>query len=355
MQRRQFLKTLLTTTGGLIGATLLPGCGRKIDPLFLQDLLNPQASLPDHVTTPLSEFYVQSYALPPRVNADTWQLEITGLVEKPRKLSLSDILAAPQSNFYLTMECIGNPAGGNLIGNAQWTGTPLLPFLEAAGIQPEVKELMLHAADSYETTLPLSDLLRPDVHLVHAMNGAPLTQSHGYPLRILIPGHFGQKQPKWLIKIEAIAQAKLGYWERQGWSNTAEIPTHSLIRQVQQTRVWDRQAKVSLSNQVNLSKTGDRPWSDGILIAGVALDAFRSIQRIQISTDNGSTWQTADQNRPDSAHEWTLWRYAWRPTQPGTYTLLARAETDRSTQPLDDVNRKDGSSAPLKIQVTLQS
>jgi DMSO/TMAO reductase YedYZ molybdopterin-dependent catalytic subunit len=348
MHRRHFLKRVLTTSSGFIGASLLAGCDRKGIPLLLPDFLDPRSALPDHVLTPVSEFYIQSYALPPRVQADTWHLEITGSVAHPIKLSLPDILAAPQSDFYLTMECIGNPAGGKLIGNAQWTGTPLLPFLKAAQPLPSVQEFMMHGADSYETSLPLAELMRPEVHLVHAMNGAPLTQSHGYPLRILVPGHFGQKQPKWLIKIEAIDRAKLGYWERQGWSNTAEIPTHSLIRQIQQKPVWDRQA------QVSLARTGEHPWSEGLVVAGVALDHASRIQRIQISTDNGQTWQTADQNHPTSPHEWTLWRYSWRPTQPGVYTLLARAETDRATQPLDDTDRKDGSSAPLKIQVTLQ-
>lgn len=347
MHRRHFLNRALTTSSGFIGGSLLAGCDRKGALSFFPDLLAPRTSLPEHVLTPVSEFYIQSYGLPPRVQADTWQLDITGSVAHPIKLSLSDILAAPQSDFYLTMECIGNPTGGKLIGNAQWTGTPLLPFLEAAQPLPSVQELMLHGADSYETSLPLAELMRPDVYLVHAMNGAPLTQSHGYPLRILIPGHFGQKQPKWLIKIEAIDRPKLGYWERQGWSNTAEIPTHSLIRQIQKTPVWDRQA------QVSLSRTGEHAWGTGILVAGVALDHSNRIRRIQVSTDNGQTWQTAEQNHPASPHEWTVWRYSWRPNQPGVYSLLARAETDRSIQPLDDTNRKDGSSAPLKIQVTL--
>jgi DMSO/TMAO reductase YedYZ molybdopterin-dependent catalytic subunit len=317
--------------------------------MFSDDLLNPESTLPEHLTTPLSEFYVQSYALPPRVKLEEWRLKITGAVARPLTLTFQDILNAPQEHFYLTMECIGNPAGGNLIGNAQWTGTPLLPFLERAGVKPEAVEFKLHGADWYETTLPVHEVMRPEVQLVHQMNSTPLTQAHGYPLRVIVPGHFGQKQPKWLVGVEAIPNRKRGFWERQGWSNTAEIPTHGLVRQVQETRVWNRHHRVSLS------RTGQKGWSQGILIAGVALDKSSSIQAIQVSIDEGKTWGQAEQNHPESPHEWTLWRYLWQPSQSGKHMLLARAESQRQQQPLEDRDNKDGSSGVLRIQVTLEA
>ncbi|MGG6265963.1 molybdopterin-dependent oxidoreductase [Leptolyngbya sp. AN03gr2] len=344
MNRRELLKLLGQTSGGLIAASILGGCQSK--PMDLLFSLDPNAPLPDHLITPLSEFYVQSYALPSQVNADQWRLKIGGEVNQSIELTLQDILNAPQEEFYLTMECIGNPTGGNLIGNARWTGTPVLPFLEKAGVKPSAIEFAMKGADWYETTLPVAELLRPEVRLVHRMNGEPLTPDHGYPVRILIPGHFGQKQPKWIVGIEAIAKRKTGFWENQGWSNTAEIPTHSLMRQVQDSRVWNKQHQVTL--------TRDK-WDQGVLLAGVALDRSTPIKTIQISTDNGSTWQTAEQNRPESPHEWTLWRYLWKPNQAGKYTLLARSTSERQQQAIDDSNGKDGSSGILRIQATLQA
>lgn len=209
MKRRQVLKRLLQASGGIC-ATFLPGCvnHQHLHLLFSADLRQFERPLPDHRITPVGEFYVQSYASPPDVNLDTWQLQLTGLVEQPLTLKFADILAAPQTEFYLTMECIGNRTGGKQIGNALWTGTPLLPFLKQVRIQDKAVEFMLHAADSYETTLPIADLMRPDVQLVHRMNGKPLTKAHGFPLRIIIPGRYGQKQPKWLTEIEAIATPK---------------------------------------------------------------------------------------------------------------------------------------------------
>ncbi|MEP0916149.1 molybdopterin-dependent oxidoreductase [Leptolyngbya sp. DQ-M1] len=344
MNRRELLRLLGQTSGGLIAASVLGGCQAKaMDLLFSID---PTAPLPDHLITPIDEFYVQSYALASQVNAEKWQLKITGEVNQPITLTLQDILNAPQEEFYLTMECIGNPAGGNLIGNARWTGTPLLPFLKRAGVKSSAIEIAMKGADWYETTLPVAEVMRPEVRLVHRMNGEPLTAAHGYPVRILIPGHFGQKQPKWIVGIEAIAKTKTGFWENQGWSNTAEIPTHSLMRQVQDSRVWNKRHQVTLSRD---------NWEKGVMLAGVALDRSTPIRSIQISTDNGSTWQTAEQNRPESPHEWTLWRYLWKPDQAGKYNLLAKATSERQQQPIEDSNGKDGSSGILRIQTTLEA
>ncbi len=334
----------------MLGASLLTGCDTKtLDPLFLLDLKNPNTPLPDRLITPLSDFYVQNYAVPSTVDRTTWRLKIGGEVETPLILTFDDILNAPQESFHLTMECIGNPSGGNLIGNAKWTGTRLLPFLEKAKIKNTTIEMAMKGNDWYETTLPIAELIKPNVFLVHKMNDEDLTKEHGFPLRILIPGHFGQKQPKWLIELNAIANTKKGFWENQGWSNTAEIPTHALLRQVQTDRTSNQ------SNRVNLEKSGETGWEDGVLLAGIALDRNLPIQRIEISTDDGQTWQIADQNTPESPHEWTLWRYRWQPKTAGKYKVLARAVSDRETQDIEKRDRMNGQSGVLKIDVTLNA
>ncbi len=345
MQRRQFLQNLLATSSAMLSASLLSGCeSKKLDPLFRLDLLNPEIPLPTHLITPRSEFYVQNYALPSEVDRVTWRLKISGEVETPLILNFDDILKAPQESFYLTMECIGNPSGGNLIGNAKWTGTRLLPFLEKAKIKNSAIEMAMKGNDWYETTLPIAELTKPDVFLVHKMNDEDLTKEHGFPVRILVPGHFGQKQPKWLVELNAIDSAKKGFWENQGWSNTAEIPTHALLRQVQTDRTSNQ------SNRVTLEQS---TWKDGVLLAGIALDRTLPIQRVEVSTDGGSTWQIADQNRPESPHEWTLWRYRWTPSVAGKYKLLARAVSDREIQDTKNRDRMNGQSGVLTIDVTL--
>lgn len=349
MKRRQALKRLLQASGGMV-ATLLPGCvnSQHLRLLFAVEPQQFDQPLPEHQVTPVGEFYVQSYASPPEVNLDTWQLQFTGLVDQPLTLKFTDILAAPQADFYLTMECIGNRTGGKQIGNALWMGTPLLPFLKQVGVQDKAVEFMLHGADSYETTLPVADLMRSDVQLVHRMNGEPLTRSHGFPLRIIIPGRYGQKQPKWLTEIEAIATPKKGYWERQGWSNTAKIATHAITQKVQGEKVWNK------NYHVDLPRMGESGWQGGVTLAGVAIDQAQPMEWVRISTDNGQTWMQADINQPSSPHEWTLWQYLWQPTQPGTYKLLAQAKSRTETQKIIDKNGKDGSAGILRISVNLE-
>jgi DMSO/TMAO reductase YedYZ molybdopterin-dependent catalytic subunit len=345
VQRRQFLQNLLASSSAYLSASLLTGCrSQTLAPLFQ---LNPSLRLPSHLITPLSEFYVQNYALPSNVNLDTWTLNLGGEVETPIVLTFQDILNAHQETFYRTMECIGNPAGGNLIGNAKWTGTRLLPFLEKAQIKTTAIEMAMKGNDWYETTLSIAELTQPDVFLVHQMNDAPLTKDHGFPLRILIPGHFGQKQPKWLIELNAIDHTQKGFWENQGWSNTAEIPTHALLLQVQGDRTWNSH------DRVTITKSGENGWGNGILLAGIALDRSAPITRVEISTDNGETWQPAEQNQPTSTHEWTLWRHYWMPTSSGQHEILARAVSDRMTQDIAQRDRMQGNSGTLKIHVTL--
>ncbi len=350
MNRRELLKLLGQTSGGLIAAKFLSGCQTKPQDLLFS--LDSTAPLPDHLITPLDQFYVESYAQASQVNAEKWRLKITGEVNQSIALTMQDILSAPQEEFHLTMECIGNPPGGTLIANARWTGTPLLPFLNRAGVKSSAIEFVMKGADWYETTLPVAEVMRPDVRLVHQMNGKPLTAEHGYPVRILIPGHFGQKQPKWIVGIEAIAKTKTGYWENQGWSNTAEIPTHALIKQVQDSSAWNPRHQVTLAR-------GN--WEKGVLLAGVALDRSTPIQSIQVSTDNGATWQAAEQNRPESPHEWTVWRYWWKPNQAGKYILLARATSERQQQSIDASNLhnikdiKAGNPGVLRLSTTLEA
>jgi len=150
-----------------------------------------------------------------------------------------------------------------------------------------------------------------------------------------------------LVKIEASDRTRQGHWERRGWSNEARIPTHGMIRQVQAKPVWNRQTAVQLE------RSGKSGWQQGVWIGGVALDRALPIEQVMVSTDNGQTWQQAEQNHPPSTHEWTLWRYRWQPKQPGNYTLLAYAVTERETQPVEDKQWRDGNSSVLKIQVQL--
>ena len=346
--RRQFLRWAAATSGiWLAGLAIAPQRSHALTldgkwPLLdLSDFATP---LPDHWITPTKDFYVQS-ALPQPdidpadVNSDRWHLSISGLVSSPRSLSLSHIKNQPVEDVYWTLVCIGNQAGGELLGNARWQGTRLLPLLEQVGIVSEARAFALRGADEYETGVLREELLHPDTMLVYGMNGEQLPAKHGYPLRILIPGKYGQKQPKWLMEIEALAEPIAGHWERQGWSDRANVLTHALSRQVQQERV-------SIRNRHLQVETGE------VAIAGMALASSKHVDRIEVSHDGGTTWSVAEQNQPPTPYEWTLWRHRWQ-LDPGEYRLMARAVAGSDIQPLDDVIPLDGNQAVLAIDVEI--
>ncbi len=262
--------------------------------------------------TPLSEFYIQSYDRIPDVDITTWRLRIDGLVENPMTLSYDDLRALPAREFTWTLECISNPVGGNLIGNQVWKGTPLAPLLKKAGIKPEAIRVRWYAADGYSNSIPLERVLHPDTMLAYEMDGRPLPREHGYPLRVLIPGHYGQKMPKWLERIELIDHEYLGYWEQRGWDDMAIIKPNSRID------APERSTQVTLGEQV--------------LVEGVALSDESGVVRVDVGIEDDAgnvVWVDTVRTQGENPYTWTVWRTAWTPKQPGKYRVYARATDGR--------------------------
>ena len=262
--------------------------------------------------TPLSEFYIQSYNRVPDVDISTWHLRIDGLVENPITLSYDDLRALPAREFTWTLECISNPVGGNLIGNQVWKGTPLLPLLKEAGIKPQAVRVRWYAADGYSNSIPLERVLRPDTMLAYEMDGRPLPREHGYPVRVLIPGHYGQKMPKWLQRIELIDHEYLGYWEQRGWDDMAIIKPNS---------------RIDAPKRSPRATPGER-----VIIEGVAMTDESGIARVDVGIEDGAgnvVWVDTVRTQGKNPYTWTVWRTAWTPEQPGKYRVYARATDGR--------------------------
>lgn len=264
------------------------------------------------VTSPLTRFYETRYrnARPrPEIGVAEWQLTIDGWVQYPQALSLEDIVALPQVEVMRTLECISNPVGGTLIGNTTWRGVKLAEVLALAEVRTGAREVKMFAADGYSTSIPLALAQHTDALLVFEMNGAPLPVKHGYPLRVLLPGRYGQKQPKWITGIEVITEEFLGYWEQRGWSNEAGIQVNS--------QIWE---PASLSRITESTAT----------ISGIAFADESGVSQVEISTDNGSTWQPAELVPGPSSLVWTEWRFAWDipPVTDSTSLEIAVRATD---------------------------
>lgn len=238
--------------------------------------------------TPSDDFYrIDINTVPPSVDGESWQLEVTGLVDNPTSLSLSEIRALPSVSQYITLSCISNRLGGDLISTALWTGVRLKDFLDDLGLQPEADALYIESEDGFYETVVMEDIQDDRTLLVYGMNGEPLPQEHGFPLRIYIPNRYGMKQPKWIVRMEVIAQERPGYWVDRGWSETAVMKTTSMI------------------DVVSVETTDD----GRTLVGGVAHAGERGISKVEVQIDNGD-WQEAELRLPAlSPLTWIQWRF----------------------------------------------
>ena len=249
--------------------------------------------------TPLEDFYViDTELLDPQVNADTWTLEIGGLVDRPFSLTYDELLELPAVELFSTLECISNEVGGDLISTARWTGVPLRSLLERAGVREAGLEVVATAVDGYADSIPLVDAITDRTLVVLGMNGRTLPTSHGYPARLLVPGRYGMKQPKWLGALEVVDRPFEGYWVGRGWSKAAIVKTMSRI---------------------------DATTDEGaqIVVAGVAFAGTRGISRVEVSVDGGTSWADAELETALSQLTWRRWRFAF-PAAPGATDVVVR-------------------------------
>jgi len=256
--------------------------------------------------TPANKFYrIDINDFPPAVDAATWKLKLTGLVDKPLNLTLDDIRSRPSVTQALTMSCISNPVGGDLISTNFWTGVPFKDILAEAGLQPTATGISITAADGFYEYVPMQEAMDARTLLVYAMNGDPLLAEHGFPLRIYIPNHYGMKQPKWITNMEVVNHPTSGYWVDRGWSETAIPQTTSVIDTV----------KVD-ENELALNGK--------MLLGGIAWAGERGISKVEVQID-GAPWVEAELRHPTiSPLTWVQWRYDWQPTA-GSHTVQVRA------------------------------
>ena len=286
---------------GALAYELLPGWYRAV-------FAPPESGLTgvSPAITPVGNFYVVSKNfVDPVVDAPTWRLHVGGMVDKPITLTLDELRGLPSASEYLTLECISNDVGGDLMSTGDFTGVRLADLVALAAPQARASWVGFKARDGYTESLPLSMVQSsPEILVAYDLDGAPLPGSHGFPARILIPGHYGMKGPKWLDAIDLGTQETRGYWEQQGWDHNALVRTTSRIDSPRDSEI------------VHLGP---------IDVVGVAYAGTRGIGKVEYSTDGGSTWNQASLDAPLSSLTWTLWRASWTPSSEGAYRLVVRA------------------------------
>jgi DMSO/TMAO reductase YedYZ molybdopterin-dependent catalytic subunit len=260
---------------------------------------------PSEEVTSNADYYVVSKNLvSPKVNGKTWRLKVGGLVPRMLEFTYDDILSLPAIDQYTAMQCISNEVNGDLFSNALWRGIPLKDFIAMANPSGQARYVAFRSSDDYTESLPL-DFARGDgLLLAHTMNGVPLPSKHGFPLRLLSPGKYGMKHPKWLIEIAFFEQEFFGYWEQRGWS---------------------QENRMNTSTRIDVPADGGSIRESPFRISGIAFAGNRGIQRVEVSTDNGATWADAVLKPALSPYSWVLWHYDWAVTAAVRVRILARA------------------------------
>jgi DMSO/TMAO reductase YedYZ molybdopterin-dependent catalytic subunit len=268
----------------------------------LEARIEPVPGTRPEITSNENFYRIDINLRPPSVDAGEWRLSVTGLVDNPREFTLEEIRALPSVSQYITLSCISNQIGGDLISTSRWTGVRLMDFLDQVGLQADATALYIESVDGFYETVVMEDIVDERTLLVYEMNGEPLPREHGYPLRIYIPNRFGMKQPKWIVRIEAVSEDRGGYWVERGWSETAIVRTTSVI-----DIVTDQQTGGQIAR-----------------LGGIAYAGERGISKVEAQVDDGPWEETQLRIPPLSPLTWVQWRHEW-PAQPGRHTARVRA------------------------------
>jgi DMSO/TMAO reductase YedYZ molybdopterin-dependent catalytic subunit len=276
--------------------------------------------------TPNADFYRIDTALSvPQVPTDDYELRVTGLVDRELRLSFDDLLARRVVEHDITLTCVSNTIGGELVGNARWLGVRLDELLTDAGVKPGADQVVGRSIDGYTCGFPLEAATDGRAALVaFGMNGEPLPLEHGFPVRLVVPGLYGYvSATKWLVEIELTTFEDFDhYWVPRGYAEQAPIKLMSRID--------------SIDGLGTLTRGPDGTAA----IGGVAWAQTRGIGAVEVQVDDGD-WQPAELGEALNDDTWRQWAFRWTPTGPGRATVRCRA-TDR-----DGVIQTAARSEPL--------
>jgi DMSO/TMAO reductase YedYZ molybdopterin-dependent catalytic subunit len=354
LDRRRFL---VESGGVLVGAVVVGLIGRQLGErrdvtaaraqVTLPAPASPAPALPaaadmqvvdqSRFVTANKDFYRIDTALAvPQVDPKTWQLRIHGKVRKPVTLTFDQLLARPMIERYVTLACVSNEVGGDLISNAKWLGVPVRDLLAEAGPLPGADQVVGRSVDGFTTGSPTEVLMDGrDAMLAVGMNGEPLPIEHGFPVRMVVPGLYGYvSATKWITELELTSFADFSaYWVPRGWSAQAPIKTES---------------------RIDTPRDGSRPKRGQVIVAGVAWAQHRGIGKVEVRVDNGA-WQPATLGAVPSVDTWRQWEWAW-PATPGDHKLSVRAtDNGGATQTQQEAPPDpDGATGWHTISVTVQ-
>jgi DMSO/TMAO reductase YedYZ molybdopterin-dependent catalytic subunit len=342
---------------------------RKVITAFPENSETPLASIRGWVT-PNRLFFVRNHFPMPAIHVPGWRLRIEGRVDRPLELTWEELTALPERSVFATVECAGNGRsflqgpvpgvqwGAGAVGHAEWTGVSVARLLEEAGIRAGAVEILFEGCDRgseadhpepmhFARSLPLAKALHPDTLLVYRMNGELLTASHGFPVRLFVPGWYGVASVKWLRRIEVLDRPFLGYYQTTKY--TYQRRGKSGLERVVVGPMRPKSEILRPHAGAELGLGANR-------LFGVAWAGEEAVAAVEVSTDGGRTWDRADLIGSRAPYSWTMWEYLLEVGRPGDYTLLARAVSETGQRQPSEHDLLWGGylihhSRPLRVRV----
>jgi len=318
--------------------------------------------------TPKDKFATTQHYGHPDVDPATFKLKVSGLVDRPKAISLDELKKMGSGDLVAGFECSGNrgPLQG-LCGNGRWTGVPLKTVLDAAGVKASAREFVFFGADhgeeevewrtqkykqdyNFGRSLPREKVLSPDPFLAYALNGEPLTKHQGAPLRLIVPGWYGVANVKWLSQIHAQEEQYMGKYQTR-WYRTVRMETIDGETRMNETAVTHMQLK---SFVARVTKNGSQ-----YKVLGVVLNDGTPLKTVEVKVDDGP-WQPATMDPATKGkYSWKLFTYDWNGATPGAHTLVSRVtDITGKVQPTEQEleNKKSfleqNSQAPRKVMIS---
>jgi DMSO/TMAO reductase YedYZ molybdopterin-dependent catalytic subunit len=266
-------------------------------------------TLPSYVTTAEDFYRIDTALSVPQLSRTDWKLTVHGMVDHEITYRFDDLAQFGLVEKMVTLTCVSNPVGGDLISNAVWRGYRVRDLLAAAGIHSDADMVLSTSVDGFTAGTPVEALTDGrDALLAVALNGQPLPVEHGYPARLVVPGLYGYvSATKWVVDLELTrfdrAQA---YWTALGWSAHGPIKTES---------------------RIDVPRSGQVVPQGAVRFGGVAWAQTRGIRTVEVRVDAGP-WQSAHLGDSYSNDAWRLWSYDWQAGQPGEHQITVRATDD---------------------------
>ena len=359
IDRRQFLIRLggataaITVVGALVGSMAGEGgvttvsLGATESQASDVTLPNADASMQPapgtrpEVTAVADHYRIDISLQPPEIDLNTWKLRFVVSETSYRdrtlaELTMDDLRALPSIEKYITQGCISNPVAGGLISTVLWKGVSMQEVLKKVDLPENTTHLLITIADGFSETVSLEEINgNPWVMLAYDWGGEPLPVRNGFPLRIHIPDHYGMKQPKWIMKIEALDYDLDGYWVERTWDKQAFVRATSVIDAVATE---------------NVITDGDQKL---IPVGGIAWAGARGISKVEVSVDDGD-WVEAELREPLSDESWVIWRYDWQ-FDAGSHTFAVRCYDGSGTMQITEraAEHPSGATGVHSVDVTV--